>query len=325
MASVSPQETVHESGEHEHLKRSLQQKFAQANEEPAAQGELWQSRVSPKVGLPVVILPAPTDITILRRYAEEAQKQNLREHIAQVYHSARVLFYGADVFLHAFPNSRAAIIGLALSALIVAIGLPAKWALNILDSVGPRQQALIASLKERVTGERARALLAYVEAWSLYLLEVAERITGRKGLADSARRTATQTKEQLVTRVANLETEVQKKKEQLLTSIASGKQELRDREASITGVVRRQKDEIIRTVQHGGKEVIAVMSPLRSGLQVKRRINEFVVVANILVQTALAVSLILILLPRNLLSAAVGRKALVAGATTVPVTLKKTE
>ena len=203
--------------------------------------------------------------------------------------------------------------------------MPAKWALNILDSVGPRQQALIASLKERVTGERARALLAYVEAWSLYLLEVAERITGRKGLADSARRTATQTKEQLVTRVANLETEVQKKKEQLLTSIASGKQELRDREASITGVVRRQKDEIIRTVQHGGKEVIAVMSPLRSGLQVKRRINEFVVVANILVQTALAVSLILILLPRNLLSAAVGRKALVAGATTVPVTLKKTE
>lgn len=219
----------------------------------------------------------------------------------------------------------AAVIGLALSCLIVGIGMPAKWALSLLDRISRQREAVMASLKESVTGERAQALLAYVEALSLYLLELAERVTGRKGLADRARQTASQTKAQLVTRVTELEGEVQKKKEQLLTSIANGKQELRDREAGVSGVVRQQRAELVRTVQHGAKEVVTVVSPLRSGLQVKRRVNEFIAVANIMVQTAFAVTLILVLLPRNILAAAIGRPAPVVAQTTMPETLKKTE
>lgn len=219
----------------------------------------------------------------------------------------------------------AAVIGLALSCLIVGIGMPAKWALSLLDRISRQREAVMASLKESVTGERAQALLAYVEALSLYLFELAERVTGRKGLADRARQTASQTKAQLVTRVTELEGEVQKKKEQLLTSIANGKQELRDREAGVSGVVRQQRAELVRAVQHGAKEVVTVVSPLRSGLQVKRRVNEFIAVANIMVQTAFAVTLIFVLLPRNILAAAIGRPAPVVAQATMPETLKKTE
>lgn len=87
--------TALDSTPQHHLKRSLQSKFAAANEEPVVAGdELWQSRDAPKATLPVIILPAPTDIAILRRYADEAQKQHVRGHIAQVYHAARILVYG---------------------------------------------------------------------------------------------------------------------------------------------------------------------------------------------------------------------------------------
>lgn len=207
------------------------------------------------------------------------------------------------------PCVHTAVIALALSLLIVVIGVPAKWALNILDKISSQQRALLATLKSGATGARAQTLLAYVEAVALYLLELAERWTGRKGLADRARQTAAHKKEQLTQTVTELETEVHKKKAELLNTIESSKKELRQREAGVATVLCTARTQIAQRLRHAFTETTTVISPLRSGLQIRRRVNEFIAVANILAQAAFAIAAILLLLPRNILGAALGRHA----------------
>lgn len=114
MSSTTVTAPPQENGHHDnHLKRALQSKFAMANEESAAaaQGEAWQTR---DARLPVVLLPPPTDVAILRRYAVEAEKQNLGEHFSQVNQAFRILFFGMDSFLIHSTNSTRVDIFMAL-------------------------------------------------------------------------------------------------------------------------------------------------------------------------------------------------------------------
>lgn len=94
MASATPADAPKLNAE---LRSSLQSKFAVANEDSEAHDDSWQSRDPPKAGPLVTMLPLPTDVAILRRYAAEAQKQHLREHVAQVYASAKILALGMHI------------------------------------------------------------------------------------------------------------------------------------------------------------------------------------------------------------------------------------